>query len=357
MDHGIRLYTGILNDYKVKELSAQLESVFPNAVSASDNLYRGFMDIGFETSTEADEASLAIITSGHKPVRISRTRHKDDNSIFISLLQLPTNMPRKELLEALMEGLSAYGTVVKLEMEQSLLMPQLSAPRAIAILKPKPHILNDITLIPRCAFIIRKNGIATSNFQVRPEQAPPVCAHCSFIGHRANACPKTVEGLKRIMEGNEDEDINMDEDPQTNSNSAKYGYPWGEHAEYNVVTPVSTQERNAAKRAIAEETLTSRIQEKVHTITALNQNIKANKAIPVPPKSSSTSHQTESQDSIKPPQVYSFIPSQVPQQYSEANANSSENMDMDEPITASCYPRRHNRSTSQLGGAPATESR
>ncbi|KMQ81721.1 4fe-4s ferredoxin, partial [Lasius niger] len=99
---------------------------------------------------------------------------------------LPNDMSRQDLCEALRQGLSEYGTVIKFEMEQSLLMPHLSAPRAIAILKPKQH--------------------------VRPEQAPPVCAHCSFIGHCANACPKTVEGLQRLIEGTEDDECAMEDD-------------------------------------------------------------------------------------------------------------------------------------------------
>ena len=105
-------------------------------------------------------------------------------------------------------------------MESDDILSHLTMPRAIAVIKPNEEVLADLTLIPRSAYLYNEQtGQVTEGFRISPETAPPICGSCNCIGHRANSCLKTVEGIQYLMEENEDD---MGDDNQLYTNEHEY---------------------------------------------------------------------------------------------------------------------------------------
>jgi hypothetical protein len=129
-------------------------------------------------------------------------------------------------------------------MEEDECMPHLAMSRAIAIITPNPEVSDNISIIPRVAYLYDSNGNVSREFKVNPEDAPTICNHCDCVGHVAAACPKTVEGLDLLM--NSDDEVSMGE----GDISTALSYPWGEYSDYVVVEPVTQNQKKAAKKAI-----------------------------------------------------------------------------------------------------------
>ena len=248
IDHGIRVTLGHFNALMMDELKVQLKTCLPSAVSTEPKWYKGFIDIGFKSADEADKAALAIIQVQGQPLDITRTRHNEDENLYISFSKLPTDMSRNELTARLKVGLASYGKILKFEMEEDAFMPHLAMSRAIAIIAPKPDVRDNISIIPRNAFFyVGEEGDISREFKITPEDAPKICNFCDCVGHVAAACPQTVEGLDLLL--NEVEDVNMGE----GDISTALSYPWGEFSDYVVVDPVTQQQKKEAKKALKKK--------------------------------------------------------------------------------------------------------
>lgn len=248
MEHGIRISLGNFNAVMMDELKQQLKTTMPNAVCTAPKWQSGFVDIGFRSAVEADQAALTIITiQPNNTLQITRTRFREDENLYISFSKLPTTIPRAELMARLRQGLNNYGRIINFEMEQDELLPNCAMSKAIAIIAPNKTVREDPTVIPREAFFFlgEKQTIASRTFHVKPEDSAPICKECNAIGHMQFECPRTVAGIQLLMKEDSMED--------QYDNAEIVPSEWGTEASINVVEPVTTATKKEAKKALKKK--------------------------------------------------------------------------------------------------------
>lgn len=248
VEHGIRIKFNPKHPYMLDAVFDAIEPTYPKAVFIDPKYLRGIIDLGFQCKEDADEAAKIplMIKSSGVPTRVAttRTRYSGDSELFITFEDLPTSEKKENIVQGIQEGLKEYGEIVQLEF-QTPYKTKLACRKAIALIRPSPEVSEDMTLIPRRAFLQLSNpdgsGRASRTFKIYPERAPPICTVCSNLGHRAEACPTTVEGLDRASDDTMED---MEDD------SALATYRWGETTAYKIVEPVSNQERREANIAL-----------------------------------------------------------------------------------------------------------
>lgn len=255
--HGVRIRFCTKFPATLVAILENIKKVYPKMVSIDPKYLKGTIDVGFKTKDDADEASTNdfIVKLGgiDQHIATTRTRYHADEHTFIAFEGLPMDVEREEIQLALEEGLASYGEIIQLEYQECHLVKGMAMPKAIALIKSKPEVTKNISLIPRYAFFKIGNE-ATSTFKVFPEAAPPICQKCERVGHRATACPTTVEGLLRC-----EEDFSMDDDIENIATSA---FMWGAHTTIKVIDPVTQKERKLAAEALKKAALKKEADEK-----------------------------------------------------------------------------------------------
>ena len=273
VQHAVRVSFGHTAALLLDEVRKAAAIAYPKARGIEKKYYQGFFDLTFHDATDAEEAaSIPLMVQG-KRIPTSRCRWNQDKTMYITLTKIPTTLTREDTIQQLTKSLETYGEVINFEMESDDILTHLTMPRAIAIIKPNEDVLADLTLIPRAAYLYDKQcEKVTEGFRISPETAPPICSSCNCIGHRANSCPKTVEGIQYLMDTQDEE---MEDDPRMYTN--EHEYPWGETANYKVVEPVTPHARRAAKKAIARQ----RREEREAVVAEAHQSLAPMGATPI----------------------------------------------------------------------------
>ena len=108
-------------------------------------------------------------------------------------------MGRNKLIARLRRGLCKYGDILKFKIEQDEIVPNCAMTRAIAIISPNDAVLDNLSVIPRVAFIYDSNDTPSREFKVTPENALKTCNHSQAVGHIAIAYPSTVDKITLLM--------------------------------------------------------------------------------------------------------------------------------------------------------------
>ena len=248
--HGIRIRFPTKYPNTLVSILSKLREVYPTFQYMDPKYTKGTINLGFACKEDADEAAKAVFTiksSGtDQHVATTQTRYSSDDCVFITLEGLPTTEWRKDIERELLSGLNQYGEVVQFEYQRNHMVPDAATPKAIALIRPNKEIAENISLIPRRAFLSINNN-ATDVFRVYPESAEPICPVCECLGHRASTCPTTVEGLIHTDSDN----CNMEEDILTEE-TALLPYIWGTVTTCKIVEPVTHKERKNAARALKQ---------------------------------------------------------------------------------------------------------
>lgn len=257
-EHGIRINYGIVDAMLVDDVRDSIKNNFEKAVSIDTKFLKGFIDLGFQTKDEADDAALVQLIIKNQKIPVIRTRYSGDQNIFITIDQIPTNYPRKWIIQQLESGLSGYGEVLQFEMQTDDVLPNLAMSKAIAIIAPNEEVRKDKDLIPRRAHLIDSEDKCTETFRIYPEDATPVCSHCDSVGHRIKSCPFTVEGLQRQLEDTT-EDISDKDNPENGEEfdekveGGSFSYEWGHLSSYLIIDGVTNRERKQAKEFLKNQ--------------------------------------------------------------------------------------------------------
>ena len=174
MQHGIRIYYAATNPYCYFDMCKKLPGAFPKAVSTTQNIVKGFLDLGFENDEDVMQALNTPCCVGDERIEVQKTRYYKDNSIYLGFEDLPNNLKPDILMAELRAGLQNYGEIVKVGIFNNPLMPSLASNRGYAIIIPNEDTHDRLHLIPRCAQFFSENKIDSEEFYISVENAPPL---------------------------------------------------------------------------------------------------------------------------------------------------------------------------------------
>lgn len=333
VEHGVRVMFNTKFPVELERISAAFDDQYPAHTFVEPKYTKGYIDVGFRTASEADAAAIkpfVVKISGlDQYIPVTRTRYNKDNCIFLSFENLPSRFLRKEVEDALQEGLRTYGEVVQFVYQKHHLFPSAATSKAIALIKPSQVIQKDISLIPRRAVL--KIGDECAEIKVFPESAPPICSLCTCIGHRQTACPSSVEGLIR------EEENTMGEEAE--EHLADTAFTWGHTTQYKKVSPVTNQEKKAAAKALQDAKARAE-QEKMEVEENVNSDQTGQSFIPqtgpVPPQN----HENFNGPNGQTPQTPNFA-----NQHCETNHSMNEH-DTNFPLAGSMHGLNQNSAQS-----------
>ena len=97
-------------------------------------------------------------------------------------------MGRNKLIARLRRGLCKYSNILKFEIKQDEIVLNCAITRAIAIISTNDSFLDNLSVVPRLAFIYDSNDTPSREFKATPENVPKICNHCQAVGHVSIAC-------------------------------------------------------------------------------------------------------------------------------------------------------------------------
>ncbi|KAI0239294.1 hypothetical protein L0F63_004075, partial [Massospora cicadina] len=143
-----------------------------------------------------------------------------------------------------------------------------------------PEVAADLTRIPHTTVFHLLDGGVSKAFHITLERAPPICNHCTTLGHKEHAF-----SMKEDILAPDFCDNTMDEDDEDFAKiiDSNYHFLWGKNGQYIPIDPVSPNLRKMVQKACkwaavkaaslaASSINPSQIQEDIEEINQANQS-------------------------------------------------------------------------------------
>ncbi|KAJ9086146.1 hypothetical protein DSO57_1007261 [Entomophthora muscae] len=184
MLYGVRVDYGQLFPYYNDELITAIEPLTRTAGFIDIRPFKGYIDIGFASSQQADISTNILIPYKDKTEPVTRTQYWKQTILAIQLTDLTNHLPFKALHRKLLKGLKNYGDHPTIVFNVPKGIEHLAGPTEMATVKPyirlNPKTIPIWTVVP---------SAPNTPFRAFFEGAQKGCTKCHDPSHSYESCP------------------------------------------------------------------------------------------------------------------------------------------------------------------------
>lgn len=185
--YGVRIKYGDLFPYYSQALLDAIKPLTCSAGYIDIRPYKGYIDVGFESQEQANNAAAMSITFNSTPLPIFLTRHFSQALTVIKFIGLPTHLPYKVLCQELYDGLSQYGSNPELIFDTPQGITGLAGPTASAVVDLYTHI-SPSNIPPTTVVPSAPEHIIRCSFDGKRQ----TCLQCKQVAHKGKDCTPLI---------------------------------------------------------------------------------------------------------------------------------------------------------------------